>query len=79
MRWTTNTTKIRERSRRASPQPDYSYLSVDAGSHLDTKMISAPSARLSQLRISTRECTHTAAAAAGHRGGLGCLVEKYTT
>ena len=58
MRWTTNTTKIREHSRRASPQPDYSYLSVEAGSHLDTKMINASNARLSQLRIITREeCT----------------------
>ena len=48
MRWTTNTTTMRERSRRASPQPD-SYLSVEAGSDLETnnKKSSAPSARLS--------------------------------
>ena len=51
MRWTMNTTTMRERSRRASPQPDYSLLSVDAGSDLETKKSSVPSAPLSWLRI----------------------------
>ena len=51
MRWNTNTTMMRERSRRASPQPDYSELSVDASSDLETKKSNAPSARLSWLRI----------------------------
>ena len=44
MRWTTNTTTMRERSRRASPQPDYSQLSVDAGSDLENKESNALSA-----------------------------------
>ena len=72
---------MREGSRRVSPQPDYDELSVDAGSDLENKESSAPSACLSWLRI-IREYTHTAAAAAaaaatvGYRVGLGCLVEK---
>ena len=51
MRWITNAITMRGRSRRASPLPDYSSLSVDAGSDLGTKKSSAPSARLSLLRI----------------------------
>ena len=44
---------MRERSRRASLQPE---LSVDAASDLETKTSGAPSARLSWIRI-TREYT----------------------
>ena len=62
---------MRERSRRASLQPDYSWLSVDAGSDLENKESSAPSARLSWLRI--MQSTHRAAA---HHAGLGCFDEK---
>ena len=75
MRWTNNTTTMRERGRRPSTQSDYSYLSAEAGSDLlETKKSSAPSARLAWLTYHTR--VHTAA---GHRAGLGCLVEKSTT
>ena len=63
-----------ERSRRAPPQPDYGYLSVDAGSDLENQNSSAPSARLSWLRI-IREDTQSSSS----RAGLGCLVEKNTT
>ena len=43
---------MRERSRRASPQPDYyRWLSVDAGADLAAKKNSAPSERLSRLRL----------------------------
>ena len=44
---------MRGRSRRAPPEPDYSYkyLSVDAGSDLEIQKSSAPSARLSWLFI----------------------------
>ena len=56
MRWTTNTTTMRERSRRALPQRDYSYLSVDAGSDLENKESSAPSARLSWLLVRMISC-----------------------
>ena len=56
---------MRERSRRASPQPDYSYLYllVDVGSDLliDNKESSAPGARLSWLYVSC-DSTHRAAA-----------------
>ena len=62
---------MNERSRRASPQPDYSLLSVDAGSDLENKESSAPSARLSWLRI-MREYTQSSSS----RAGLGCFVEK---
>ena len=34
MQWTTNTTAMRERSRRTSPQPDYSQLLVDSAARL---------------------------------------------
>ena len=63
-----------ERSRRASPQPDYSWLSVDAASDLENKESSAPSARLSWLRI-MREYAQSSSS----RAGLGCFVEKNTT
>ena len=58
MRWTTNTTTMREHSHRASPQSDYSQMSADAGSDIRTKRSSAPSARLWELRI-LREYTHS--------------------
>ena len=47
MRWTTNTTSIRERNRRAFPQPGPSQLAVDAGLDLETKKSNASSPRLS--------------------------------
>ena len=72
MRWTTNTTTMREHSRRASPQPDYNELSVDAGSDVENKENSAPSERtFSWLRI-VREYTHSSSS----RAGLGCFVEQ---
>ena len=72
-----NTTTMPERSRRASPQPDYSYLSVDADSDLaKTKKSSLPSARLAWLKCHTRVHTEQQLC---HRAGLGCLVEKNTT
>ena len=37
MSWTTNTPTIRERSRGASPQPEYIELSIDAGLDLENK------------------------------------------
>ena len=51
-------TTMSERSRRASPQPDYSQLSVDAGSDLEIEEGSAPSTHLSWLRI-MREYTQS--------------------
>ena len=79
MRWTTNTTTMRERSRRVSPL--YSKLSVDAGSNLETKKSSAPSASFVatyHIYMYIREYTTAAAAAAAAavvvchgRGGLG--------
>ena len=81
MRWRQNTTAMRERSRRLSPQPG-SQLSVEAGSDLETKKSRHP-ARVFRDYVSY-DSTHTAAAAASaaaaaacHSVGLGCLVEKY--
>ena len=37
MSWTTNTTTMLERSRGASPQPQHSELSIDAGLDLENK------------------------------------------
>ena len=48
---------------------------MDAGADLDTKKSNAPSGRLSWLRL-TREYTHSGSTYVGHRGVLGCLVEK---
>ena len=64
--------RIQPRCASASPQPDYSSLSVDAGSGLENKESSAPSARLSWLRIIMREYTQSSSS----RAGLGCFVEK---
>ena len=73
---TTRTTTMRDRSRRASPQPgDYSYLSVDAGADLETKKRAAQ--RASFVATShTRVYTQQQQQYVGHRGGLGCLKKK---
>ena len=63
---------MRERSRRASPQPDYRSLSVDAGS--DLREQGKQRTRLRWLRI-MREYTKSSSS----RTGLGCFVEKNTT
>ena len=63
-----------ERSRRASPRTDYSRLSGDARSDLETKKSSAPSAHFSLVRI-IREY----AASSSHRAGLGCHVKRLGT
>ena len=75
MRWTTNTTTMRELSRRVSPQPDYNQLSADAGSDLENKESNAPRTRLSWLRI-MREYAQSGSSS---RAGLGCFVEKQST
>ena len=74
MRWTANTTTMRERSRRASPLADYSWLLVDAGSDQETRR-AAQAACVFRGYVSY-ESTHRAAA---HRAGLGCLDEKIAT
>ena len=51
MRLSMNTPTARERSRRATQQPDCSQVSVDTGSDLEKKESSAPTARLSGLRF----------------------------
>ena len=76
MRWITKRTTTRERSRRASPRTADLQLWGDAGSDLETKKISARSARLSCLPI-IRESTQQAAV--NHRAGRGWLDEQNAT
>ena len=77
MRWTSNTTTMRERSRRACPQPNYSQLSVHAGADQATKNRNKTSERLSWLRlIRVHTQQQLKQQYVGHRGGLGCLAER---
>ena len=66
---------MRERSRRASPQPEYSWLSVDAGSDLDANKSSAPTARVFRSYVSY-ESTHSSIS---RSSCWARMVEKNTT
>ena len=75
MRRTTNTTTMRERSHRASSQPDYSYSGRRWLGPRDREEQRTQRASFVATWYVSYESTHNAAAA-GHRAGLGCLVEK---
>ena len=80
MRWTTNTTTMRERSHRASPQPDYVQLAVDRrglGPRDQEERRTQRESFVATYILYIREYIHTAAAVS-HRAGFGCLVEKKT-
>ena len=74
MRPTTNTTTIRKRSRRASPQPDYSYVAVGRRGLRPRDQEEQRTQRASFVAAYLTR-VHTAAAV-GHRAGLGYSVDN---
>ena len=75
MRWSTNTTTMRERSRRASPQPEKK-LAVGRrglGPREQEEQRTQRASFVATYHKRVHESTHRAAA------GLGCFVEKNTT
>ena len=74
MRLFTNTTTMRERSRCASRQPNYNYLSVDADSDLGSQKTNTARALRGYL---SHESTHSHSRK--YRAGIVFLFEKCTT